>query len=198
MATRNLSGYGLPIGVLAFSAAGTLVAIAAGGWTEETVRLLVRLSARLSVLLFLVAFVAEALHEFNGSRGVRRIAERAAAFFLAFAASHIYHLALLGVLAVWFPDPFVKETEALTVVGGGLAYAFLVGIAVAIVRTGHFPNGLLATIGVYYIWVVFTRAYSYRLDDTVYVVIFALLIVAFIVRVGAHLRSRRQPAEEIA
>ncbi len=199
MTNREQHGYHLPIGVLVFSAAGTIVAVVAGGWTEETVRLLVRLSARLSVLLFLVSFVAEAVRVFNGSQSVQRTAERTAEFFLAFTASHLYHLAVLVALAVWFPDPFVRETQALTVIGGGLAYVFMVAIAAAIVIRQRFPRGFLASVGVYYIWVVFTRAYSYRVDDSpVYVLIFALLIVAFVVRLAAHWRSRRRPAEGCA
>lgn len=172
-------------------------AIGGRGWNEESVRYLVRITARLSVMLFLIAFAWDDALSLITSRPIRRPPPNRAHYFVGFAVSHLYHLLTLIALAVWFPSPFLDELEALTIVGGGLAYAAIFGIAGAYaVRGDRYPDHPLITVGLLYVWVVFAQAYAFRAGDSWgYALIFSLLVGAIIVKAIAHWSLRKSPVE---
>lgn len=172
-------------------------AIGGRGWNEESVRYLVRITARLSVMLFLIAFAWDDAISLITSRPILRPPPNRAHYFIGFAVSHLYHLLTLIVLAVWFPSPFLDELEAVTIVGGGLAYVAIFGIAGAYaVRGDRHPDHTVITVGLLYVWVVFAQAYGFRAGDSWgYALIFSLLIVAIIVK-GVAYRSVRKSSEK--
>ncbi|MBT8401266.1 MAG: hypothetical protein KJO98_12370 [Rhodothermia bacterium] len=175
-------------------------AIGGRGWNEESMRYLVRITARLSVFLFLIAYAWDDAHSIITSRPIRRPPPNREAYFVGFAASHLYHLFTLVALGIWFPSPFLDQLELLTIVGGGLAYAAIFGIAGAyMIRGDHHPDHRLITVGLFYVWIVFTQAYGFRVTAGYgYALIFALLIGAIVVKGIAYRTSRKSSDEDRA
>ncbi len=171
-------------------------AIGGRGWNEESVRFLVRITARMSVFLFVIAFAWDDAVSLVSSRPIRRPPPNRVHYFIGFAVSHLFHLFTLIALAVWFPSPFLDEVETLTIIGGGLAYAAIFGIAVAYaIRGDRHPDHPLVLLGLFYVWVVFAQAYGFRSTEGYgYALIFAVLVGALVVR-GVAYRSRRTSAD---
>ncbi|MDX1429406.1 MAG: hypothetical protein R3282_03915, partial [Rhodothermales bacterium] len=118
------------------------------GWNEEAVRFLVRVTARISVFLFLIAFAWDDAVSLILSRPIRRPPPNRVHYFVGFAASHLIHLLTLVALAIWFPDPFLSDVGLVTILGGGLAYVAIFGIAVAYgVRGDRHPDHPLVYVG---------------------------------------------------
>ncbi len=161
-----------------------VAALGARGFTEEAIRYLVRFTARLSVVLFVISFAWDDAASLILSQPVRRPPPNRAAYFVGFAVSHLFHLLALIVLGIWFPDPFLSEVEILTVIGGGLAYAAIFGIGVTfVVRGDRHPTHPVVHVALLYVWVVFARAYGFRLTEGFgYVMIVVVLVAAMVVR----------------
>ena len=95
------------------------------GITEESNRIDIRLSARISVVLFCLAFVAS---------GLQRLTKNVFTFWLrmnrkylgiSFAIVHLIHLGFLVLLQLAFHPVFTKA-PLISLLGGGLAYVFVV------------------------------------------------------------------------
>lgn len=176
--------------------AACAVALAATGWSEEGLRRVVRLSARFSVTCFSLAFAASSLHAAWRSGATAWLLRNRRAFGVSFAAIHYLHLAALAALALWFPEPLVSELDAVTLVGGGIAYAFILAMALtsndaAQAKLGTRRWRLLHRIGGYYLWVLFAQSYVPRaIEDPGYVPAATLLIAALGLRVYAGVRKR--------
>jgi len=194
--------------LLRLTAAGlVLLLVAAGlvaGWSEEAVRIVVRWTAKSAVVLFCAAFAASSLHALRRSAVTRWLMVNRRRLGLSFALAHGLHLAALVALAVAFPHPFVDGLDAVTLGGGGLAYAFVLAMEAtsndaAVRRLGARRWRLLHTVGGWWIALVFANSYVGRtVVDPVYAP-FALLVVGTLgLRIARTLRARggaRLPAE---
>ena len=175
---------------------GALV-FALAGWNEAAVRFVVRSTARTAVILFLMAFGASALKRFFPARPTRWLRRNRRYVGVSFAAAHFLHLAMLVTLAVAYPDPFVRELQAVTLIGGGLAYAFIAAMAAtSFDRTAAWLGPQrwrrLHTVGGYYVWIVFTQSYIGRaLVDPYYIPFAFALLAVLTLRVAHRVRKPR-------
>jgi DMSO/TMAO reductase YedYZ heme-binding membrane subunit len=164
------------------------------------VRTVVRHSAKIALLCFAAAFSASSLHSLFPSRTSRYLLGNRRMLGLSFALSHGLHLAALVALGLWFPDPFVGTLDAVTLVGGGIAYLFVLLMAAtswdgAVRALGPKRWRLLHTIGGWYIWTVFTQSYLPRaLADVSYAPFAALLLAAAGLRIARWRVVRRREA----
>ncbi|MBC7148466.1 MAG: hypothetical protein H5U22_03725 [Rhizobium sp.] len=161
-------------------------------------RLIIRGTARTSLLLFLMAFVASAMAQvFPGwlaswQRRNRRY------LGLAFAVSHGLHLVAIVAFARLDPVAFWQVTNTSMVVTGGLAYLFIAAMAAtSFDRTsaliGKRVWSLLHRAGAWYIWLSFAFAFGRRAAiDPAYWPAMLLIAAALIIRILAWLRMRRQ------
>jgi len=143
----------------------TLVAVqlAAGGWTEASLRLVVRTTARTSLVLFLAAFLASTLRRQWPGGPTTWLLENRRYVGLAFATSHLLHLLAILALRDAFPEIFAGLPWVTLVVGGGgfVVVALLAATSsdAAVRRLGAQRWKRLHRVGVYYLWVVFTVTY---------------------------------------
>jgi methionine sulfoxide reductase heme-binding subunit len=169
------------------------------GGTEEAVRVVVRATARVSVTLFLLAFSAASVRALFPSRGSTWLLQNRRYFGVSFALSHFTHLAALFALAAWFPHPFVDDLNAVTLIGGGLAYLFIAAMTVTSFAPPRRAIGerawkILHTTGSYYIWLIFVQSYLPRaVQDPTYAPFALALLMAFGLRM-AHWFKRRRAA----
>ena len=159
---------------------------------------MVRETAKGAMLVFVAAFSASSLQALWPSPTSRWMLKNRRGLGLSFAMTHLVHLASLGTLAMWFPDPFVADLDVVTLVGGGLAYAFLVAMAStswdgAIRAMGARRWRLLHTVGGYYIWFIFFQSYLGRaLEHPIYAPLTGVLVACLGLRLARRLTLRRR------
>ena len=168
----------------------TLLAL---GYNEESVRVLVRASARSSFGLFTCAFVAQALHTLWPGRSAARWARDNYPFLLvSLAVSHTFHALALAGLAHVTRGESLGQREITDYVGGGLAYALMYAMAAtSFSKERGRAFQVLHESGMYYVWIVFMSSYGGRAIHSLFYVPFALVLVAALaLRVLAALRPR--------
>ena len=174
-----------------------LAAVALGpGASEDGIRSVVRWTAKIAVVLFCAAFAASSLRVFFRSEWTRQLMRHRRQLGVSFALAHTLHLAALVALGIAFPSPFLDELNAVTIVGGGLAYVFMFAMAAtsndgAVRRLGLPRWRLLHTIGGWYIWIIFTQSYLPRaLQDPLYAPFGVLLLGVLGLRIARRVRER--------
>jgi methionine sulfoxide reductase heme-binding subunit len=137
------------------------------GWNENTVRLVLRATARISFVLFTSAFIAAPLRRRWPSLLSSWLLANRRYLGVSFAVSHYFHLAAIIALARLAPDGFRRDVDSSALVFGGLAYVFLTAMTLtSFDRTAAWigPRAwrILHTAGVYYIWFIFFISYFPR------------------------------------
>ncbi len=184
--TGRISGWAIPGWTTVVVTAGIVLLFVGWGFDEATVRLAARWTARIAVVLFAASFAATGIrHTIPGV--LSQWLDRSQRFvFVAFAATHLLHLVTLVLLGVYFPDPFREDLHPITIIGGGLAYVFVVVIAAAAserwrLLLGERVETWIRVVGSYYIWVVFAQAYGLRvLEEPEYLPFLVVLILALL------------------
>lgn len=163
------------------------------GYNEESMRVLVRASARSSFVIFTCAFVAHALHTLWPRQGASRWARDNYSFLLvSLAVSHTFHALALAGLAHVTRGESLGQREVFDYAGGGLAYALMYAMAAtSFAKERGRALQMLHDVGMYYVWVVFMNSYGGRAIHSLAYVPFALVLVAALaLRVLAALRPR--------
>lgn len=146
-----------------------LVAVAAaflvGGSNADIALHAARWTARTALPLFLVAFLASSLLRLWPNDTTRALMRRRRQWGLGFALAHTIHLKALAINVLVFGPSRDPET----LVGGGLAYVFILLMALtsndwSVKRLGRWWKWL-HVVGVHYIWLIFTLSYAGRLAD---------------------------------
>ena len=153
------------------------------GWTDASLRLVVRSTARTSLCLFLLAFSASSLCRLWPARPTRWFQRNRRYVGVSFAVSHLLHLSALGSLAMFFPKPFASEQNIPAVLGGGLAYLFIAAMALtssdrAQALLGRYRWRWLHLVGGYFLWLVFAESYLRRALNDLSDLPFAVLVIA--------------------
>jgi hypothetical protein len=161
----------------------TMVAalLGATGWPEAGLRLILRATARTSLVLFLAAFLASTLRRRWPSAATTWLLQNRRYVGLSFATSHLLHLLAILALRDAFPQTFADLSAVTLVVGGGgfVVVALLAATSsdAAVRRLGVRTWTRLHRAGLYYLWVVFTFTYL-----RTSLPLAALLVVALVLR----------------
>ena len=179
-----------PIGL---AIAVSIVALALGfGWgqgAEEQWRLAARYTARVGLPLFLITYSASSLVRLWPARWSRSVMRYRRQWGLSFALTHSVHLVALAVYnAVAGTIP-----TAQTLIGGGGAYALLYIMALtsndASVRALGPWWRRLHTLGIHWLWFIYTFSYAGRIADPARraegVIFFGLCLAALALRIFA-------------
>jgi methionine sulfoxide reductase heme-binding subunit len=179
---------------------GALAIVAAHGGGVEAVRLVVRITARTSLLLFALAFTASAMIRLWPGAFTRWQRANRRQLGVSFAVSHIVHAAALIALASLDRALFMSLTNPVSLATGGLAYVFILAMAAtSFDRTAAMIGSrawrVLHTTGAWYIWISFAVAYGKRLPLTsFYWPFFAVVLALLAIRLTARYLPRRSPA----
>jgi sulfoxide reductase heme-binding subunit YedZ len=157
------------------------------GINEESMRMAIRATARTSCILFAIAFIASSVRKFWSNQISTWLLKNRRYLGLSFAVSHSFHaLAIIG-LAIVTPHTALKTDH-----GGNLGYLFIFAMtATSFDRTAKLltPNAwkLLHTVGMYYLWLALTYAFSMRIIDgkswLIYAPFIILLVLAMFLRI---------------
>jgi len=179
-------------------AAMALYFLSVDGWDADGIRLVIRATARTSLVLFVLAFTASAMVELLPSE-VTRLQRRNRRYLgVSFAVSHFIHLAAIVSLAWLDKALFWKLTNLGTIVLAGAAYLFIAAMAAtSFDRTAAWLGPrkwrLLHLVGGWYIWISFAVAIGKRVPlDRFYWPMAALILAAGLVRLAAMWRRNRR------
>jgi DMSO/TMAO reductase YedYZ heme-binding membrane subunit len=187
------------VGVLSLLlTAMSLWLLATHGWDVESVRLVIRATARASLVLFVLAFTASALVDLVPSEATRWQRRNRRYLGVSFAVSHFIHLAAILALASIDKALFWTLTNINTIVLAGAAYLFIAAMtATSFDRSAAWLGPrkwrLLHLVGGWYIWISFAVAIGKRVPlDRFYWPMAALVLAAAIVRLIAMFKRNRR------
>jgi len=171
----------------------TGVLLAAYGTGEVGVRVLLRATARTSLVLFTAAFVASSVARVWPLPLTRWMLRNRRYLGVSFAVSHFVHL--LAIIAAVKIANFHLNTA--TVIAGGSAYVFVAAMtATSFDRTAAWLGPRrwkrLHTVGVYVIWAVFAVSYVPRaiFESPAYAPLALLVIGSLVLRLSARRTPR--------
>lgn len=135
----------------------------------DSLHLFLRITVRISLILFMLAFAGQGLGALWQSDLADRICRYRHHFLLGFAGSHTIHLALvITLVATMGWASFLAKFTWVTVFVGG--FAFLLIYLLAVDAFAHlWPRGLPAlkegqlSLAMYYVWTIFALAYVPRI-----------------------------------
>lgn len=175
MQNETKRGSALPIGLEGWPLLGTLAAIltvaaltafaSAGG--SDGIRMAIRLTARTSLALFLLAFTASTLFRVCPNPWTRWQLHNRRQLGLGFAVSHLLHAIAIIALAVTDPTLFAELGGSSMLVAGGSAYLVIAAMAAtSFDRTaaliGRIAWRRLHLFGAWYIWLSFMVTFGKR------------------------------------
>jgi sulfoxide reductase heme-binding subunit YedZ len=165
----------------------------------EGVRMVIRFTARSSLLLFCLAFGAAALARLWPNAWTRWQRRNRRYLGLSFAASHAIHAVAIVAFAKMDPAGFAEATSAASYIFGGIGYAFIIAMsATSFDRTAALigPRAwrALHLVGGYYLWFQFMVSFGKRVPAMpAYAAFLVPLLVVMALRViamAAHPRGR--------
>jgi DMSO/TMAO reductase YedYZ heme-binding membrane subunit len=140
------------------------------GFEVDGVRMVIRFTARTSLLFFCLAFGAAALARLWPNGWTRWQRRNRRYLGLTFAASHGIHAAAIGCFAIMDPAAYAGATNAASYIFGGIGYTFIIAMmATSFDRTaaaiGQRAFRILHLTGGYYLLFQFTVSFGKRIPD---------------------------------
>jgi DMSO/TMAO reductase YedYZ heme-binding membrane subunit len=169
----------------------------------DGVRMVIRFTARTSLLLFCLAFSAAALARLWPNAWTRWQRRNRRYLGVTFAASHGLHALAIACFAAMDPPGFAQATSAASFLFGGVGYAFIAAMtATSFERTAALigPRAWrrLHLVGGYYLLFQFTASFAMRVPAMPLYALFLipplLVLVLRLVSMAAAPTSRRGQA----
>lgn len=166
----------------------------------EGVRMVIRFTARSSLLLFCLAFSAAALAQLWPNGWTRWQRRNRRYLGLSFAASHGIHAVAIVILANMDPAGFADATSAASYIFGGIGYAFIIAMsATSFDRTAAVIGPriwrALHLVGGYYLWFQFMVSFGKRVPAMpLYTTFLVPLLIVLMLRMIAMARHPRREA----
>lgn len=166
---------------------------------EVTIRLILRVTARISFVCCLAAFVSGALQAFWPGKLAAWLVRNCDRFLIVLGVSHLVHLvAVISLeMAIGWPH-FIKEITLPVLIGGNIIFLLTYAVALGSLARQFNWNWPLAhaprfeSFALYAIMVDFTGGFVVRIPDSiVYILPSAIAIAAIALRIAAHVRRAR-------
>ncbi len=172
------------------------------GFEVEGVRMVIRFTARTSLLFFCLAFAAAALARLWPNAFTRWLRRNRRYIGVTFAASHALHAVAIIAFARLDPAGFAAATNLASYIFGGIGYALIVAMTVTSFDATAAALGprawrALHLVGGYYLLLQFTVSFGKRIPDMPLYALFLIPLVAvFVLRMVAMAsRSTPQPLQ---
>lgn len=169
----------------------------------ERVRMVIRFTARSSLMLFCLAFSAAALARLWPNAWTRWQRRNRRYLGLSFAASHAIHAVAIIAFARMDPAGFAVATSAASYIFGGIGYAVIIAMsATSFDRTAALigPRAwrMLHLVGGYYLWFQFMISFGKRVPAMPLYAAFLIPLLAVMalrmIAMAAHPRRRTAEA----
>ncbi|WP_314947826.1 hypothetical protein [Bradyrhizobium cosmicum] len=169
----------------------------------EGVRMVIRFTARSSLLLFCLAFSAAALARLWPNAWTRWQRRNRRYLGLGFAASHAIHAVAIVAFARMDPAAFADTTSAASYIFGGIGYAFVIAMSAtsfdrSAALIGPRAWRALHLVGGYYLWFQFMVSFGKRVPAMQLYAAFLIPLLAVmalrLIAMVAHPRGRTAEA----
>lgn len=185
MPTRQIwfDGWRL-FGLLSFTLLALSIWIAGmRGFEVDGVRMVIRFTARTSLVLFCLAFSAAALARLWPNGWTRWLRRNRRYLGVSFAASHAIHLAAIAAFAAMDPASYAAATSTASYVFGGIGYAFIIAMAATSFDRTAAALGARAwrrlhLVGGYYLLFQFMVSFGKRIPDMPLYALFLIPLMA--------------------
>jgi sulfoxide reductase heme-binding subunit YedZ len=161
------------------------------GFEVDGIRMVIRFTARTSLLFFCLAFSAAALARLWPNVFTRRLRRNRRYIGVTFAASHALHAVAIAIFAAIDPVGFAGATSLASYIFGGIGYAFIAAMTVTSFDTTAAVLGprawrALHLVGGYYLLLQFTVSFGKRIPEMPLYALFLIPLVAvFVLRMVA-------------
>ena len=156
----------------------------ANGINEASFRIAIRFTARSSCVLFLLAFIASSFRRLKPTPLSNWLIANRRYLGLSMAISHGFHAVAIAGVAILTTENMVRDNH-----GANLGYLFIILMTITSFSRpaailGRRGWRILHTVGMYYLWLSFTVAFSERLNESwlLYSPFVSALILVLIVR----------------
>ena len=168
------------------------------GISEDSIRNLIRSSAKSSLFLFLLAFSASSLYLLYKNNFSKWMIQNRRYLGLSFALSHFVHLGAIFALGILYPHPFLDELSLTTYIGGSIAYAYILAMSITSfmpvrkkMKPAHWK--FLHVTGSYFFWIVFAQSYIPKAPhDFIYIPFALLLLIVLLLRIQRFRTTRKK------
>jgi len=186
-------------------AALTLILIGLSIWIADMrqfevdgVRMVIRFTARTSLLLFCLAFSAAALARLWPSAGTRWLRRNRRYLGVTFAASHGIHAVAIACFGAMDPAGFAAATNLVSYIFGGIGYVVIIAMtATSFDRTaaaiGPRAWRILHLAGGYYLLLQFMVSFGKRIPDMPLYALFLIPLLAVFALRMISMASRPAP-----
>ena len=187
-----------------FTSAGLIGLLSAAylnvaGISDDNVRLLLRLSARIAFLVLLLVFIARPIRQLFATPATAKLLQHRRLLGIAFTGIHTAHLGLIFYRARMIPDVDLNISENLP---GGLTYVviylmFLTSFDATARALGRKNWRVLHKVGLYWIFIAFVPTLLPESREQLTGAngfIILLTAVAIVIRLTAFLAARRPKA----
>jgi methionine sulfoxide reductase heme-binding subunit len=182
-----LTSWNIVRGVLFATVASGALFFKVFGFNATTLFIAVRLTARMSGLLFSMAFTASSFHLLAHNSFSKWMLKNRRYIGVSFASVHLIHLGLIVSLQLIF-KAVIPSIQLFNTVIGIVAYVFV--IAMLFTSFPRFSGKLskkqwklLHTVGGYWIWMVFMYTYMQRAkNDYLYLALTLFFAAVFLIR----------------
>ena len=164
----------------------------------DGVRMVIRFTARASLLFFCLAFGAAALARLWPNPWTRWQRRNRRYLGVTFAASHAIHAVAIVCFAIADPAGYAASTSAASYVFGGIGYAFIIAMAAtsfdrAATAIGPRTWRILHLTGGYYLLFQFMVAFGKRIPDMPLYGLFLIPLLAVMALRLIAMASARTP-----
>lgn len=162
----------------------------------DGIRAIIRLTARTSLTLFLIAFIASSLFKLLPNDLTKWILKHRRAFGLSFVVSHLIHAIAIYQLAKLDFALFKQLTNIVSYVAGGSCYLVILLLGITSfnpVRRLMKPQtwAKLHIFGIWYIWAFFLVNFGKRAPhNPMYLIAIVPILIALAIRIVA----KRKPS----
>jgi methionine sulfoxide reductase heme-binding subunit len=174
--------------------------LAAQGPGEDGVRGVIRATARTSLVLFLLAYIASSLRRSWRAPATAWLLRNRRQAGVSFAVSHGLHGAAIGALWDGWPEVYAANVSPGAVYGGLVGYAFIAAMAatssdraVAWLGPAHWRR--LHRVGIHVLWAIFFLTYvpMALIEPSLHATLLATAVLAAgALRLVVHARGRRR------
>ena len=164
----------------------------------DGVRMVIRFTARTSLLLFCLAFSAAALARLWPGASTRWLRRNRRYLGVTFAASHGIHAVAIACFAIMDPSGYMAATSAASYIFGGIGYAFIIAMAATSFDRSAAAIGprawrILHLTGGYYLWFQFMVSFGKRIPDMPLYALFLVPLLAVMALRLLAMTSARTP-----
>lgn len=164
---------------------------------KETVSLLIRSTAKLSFLLFMLAFVASSLHYYVKNSLTSWLLQNRRYIGVSFAISHYIHLGMLFIMTFYISFNVFEDRGLAKTIVGIIAYVFITLMTLtSFDKTRNLFGSKnwkrIHTIGGYLLWIIFAKSFILQMTNPLRVIFLLIAITVLLLRISVLFKRKGQ------